>query len=177
MHDPVTALDSRFSSEGASATSWAEARGQLESAAVFWLTTVRPDGRPHVTPLLAVWLDNTICFSTGAEERKAKNLAHNTSCVLTTGCNTLADGLDLVIEGDATVVRDAAALRSIAGTYEAKYGERFTAPDGTWSGLGDAIRSGNALIYRVTPTAVFGFGKGVQFNQTRWRFPQRAAQG
>jgi hypothetical protein len=29
---------------------------------------------------------------------------------------------------------------------------------------------GSALVYRVAPTAVFAFGKGKQFSQTRWRF-------
>src|SRR6266540_4821502 len=53
---PVTELDARFSSNDATPTGWEEARGQLEDAQVYWLSTVRPDGRPHVTPLLAVWL-------------------------------------------------------------------------------------------------------------------------
>ena len=43
-------------------------------------------------------------------------------------------------------------------------------PEGTWFGLGDAIRAGKVLLYRVTPTTVLGFAKGEQFSQTRWRF-------
>ena len=65
---------------------------------------------------------------------------------------------------------DEAELRSVADTYESKYGPRFTAPEGTWFGLGDAIRRGDALVYRVAPCTAFGFGKGQQFSQTRWRF-------
>ena len=42
-------------------------------------------GRPHVTPLLAIWLDSALCFCTGASERKAKNLALNPHCIRTTG--------------------------------------------------------------------------------------------
>jgi hypothetical protein len=41
----------------------------------FWLSTARPDGRPHVTPFIAVWLDEALWFCTGADELKAKNLA------------------------------------------------------------------------------------------------------
>ena len=52
--EPVIELDSRFSSEDASATTWADAREQLERAQVYWLSTVRADGRPHVTPLIAL---------------------------------------------------------------------------------------------------------------------------
>jgi nitroimidazol reductase NimA-like FMN-containing flavoprotein (pyridoxamine 5'-phosphate oxidase superfamily) len=75
--EPATELHPQFSSEGATATPWAEAREQLEKASIYWLATVRPDGRPHVTPLLAVWLDGALYFCTGPSERKAKNLAHN----------------------------------------------------------------------------------------------------
>ena len=90
--EPTEAIDARYSSEGAAATPWDEARRQLEEAGVYWITTVRPDGRPHVTTLIAVWVDDALYFCTGAEERKAKNLAQNPHCILTTGCNTLRRG-------------------------------------------------------------------------------------
>src|SRR5689334_1341780 len=94
--DPVADLHPQFSSDDATATAWTEARGRLEEADVYWLSTVHPEGRPHVTPLVAVWLDDALYFCTGSGERKAKNLAHNAHCVITTGCNTLSEGLDLV---------------------------------------------------------------------------------
>jgi hypothetical protein len=39
-------------------------------------------------------------------------------CVLTTGCGTLNDGLDIVVEGDATLVSDEAQLVRVADAYE-----------------------------------------------------------
>ena len=75
---------------------------------MFWVTTVRPDGRPHVTPLIAVWLDGALYFCTGPTERKAKNLLRNQNCILTTGCNKRNEGLDIVIEGQAVRVTDGA---------------------------------------------------------------------
>ena len=63
-----------------------------------------------------------------------------------------------------------AELGLIANAYESKYGVHFTAPEGTWFGLSDAIRRGEALVYRVAPTTILSFGKGEQFSQTRWRF-------
>jgi general stress protein 26 len=167
--EPATDLGA-FSSDGAVAAEWATALADLQGAEVYWLSTVRPDGRPHVTPLLGVWLDGALYFCTGPAERKAKNLAQNPNCVLTTGCNGLDDGLDLVVEGAAAKVSEAAELQSVADTFESKYGRHFTAPDGTWFGLGEAIRGGDTLVYRVAPTTAFGFGKGRQFSQTRWRF-------
>ncbi|MBC6459610.1 pyridoxamine 5'-phosphate oxidase family protein [Actinomadura sp. HBU206391] len=166
--EPVTELGA-FSSDDAVATEWAQARADLRNAELYWLSTVRPDGRPHVTPLLGVWLDGALYFCTGTAERKAANLAQNPHCVLTTGRNIL-DGLDLVVEGAAAGVSDEAELRQVADTFESKYGPRFTAPEGTWFGLGDSIRGGDVLVYRVAPSTAFGFGKGEHFSQTRWRF-------
>src|SRR5262245_2589893 len=169
QHEPTTSLDPRFSSPGATATPWSAAIEQLEKAELFWLATVRPDGHPHVTPLLALWLDGALYFSTGASERKAKNIAHNPHCILTTGRNTLnEEGLDLVVEGDALRVTDAALLRRVADRYEAKYGSdwHYDVRDGMIVGLRDNV----ALVFAVAPTTAFGFGKGVAFSQTRWQF-------
>jgi Pyridoxamine 5'-phosphate oxidase len=45
-------------------TPWARARGLLEAAtATYWSTTVRPDGTPHVRPVLAVWVDDGLFFA------------------------------------------------------------------------------------------------------------------
>jgi hypothetical protein len=116
-----------------------------------------------------VWHAAAMYFCTGPGERKAKNLKPNPQCILTTGQNRL-DGLDVVVEGRAIEVGDAVELGLIADAYESKYGAHFTAPEGTWFGLSDAIRAGKVLLYRVTPTTILGFARGEQFSQTRWRF-------
>jgi nitroimidazol reductase NimA-like FMN-containing flavoprotein (pyridoxamine 5'-phosphate oxidase superfamily) len=172
---PVAELDPRFSGADATARPWSEAIAHLEKAEVFWLSTVRPDGRPHVTPLLALWLDGALYFSTGPTERKAKNIAQNAQCILTTGCNALDDGFDLVVEGKAVRVTDEARLQRVADLYESKYGSGwryavrdeaiYHAPEG--SGSAD---DSPAFVYEVAPTTAFGFGKGAPFSQTRWRF-------
>src|ERR1700691_46235 len=116
---PVTKL-SAFSSPNATPTEWSLARSELAGAEVYWLSTVRADGRPHVTPLLGIWLDGGLYFCTGPDERKAKNLSRNPHCALTTGHNTL-DGLDLVIEGTAVRSSDPLELGRVADAYESKY--------------------------------------------------------
>ena len=70
MQEPVPELDERFSGPGAKATPWAKAREVLETAQLSWVTTVRGDGRPHVTPLVSVWLDDAVHFTTGPGEQK-----------------------------------------------------------------------------------------------------------
>ena len=101
MQQPVTELDPRFGDQKAVATGWEETRRVLEDAELFWITTVRVDGRPHVTPLVAVWLDDAIHFATGAGEQKAVNLRTNQNVILTTGFNEWEQGLDVVVEGEA----------------------------------------------------------------------------
>jgi nitroimidazol reductase NimA-like FMN-containing flavoprotein (pyridoxamine 5'-phosphate oxidase superfamily) len=166
--EPVAELDPRFSSPDATPTPWPEARRRLQAAEIFWLSTVRPEGQPHVTPLIAVWLDEALYFCTGPTERKARNLEGNTHCVLTTGCNTIDEGVDVVVEGDAVRTTDEATLQRVADVYASKYGEPFlfTVRDGSFRN----DESGEALVFRVAPMKAFGFGKGDTFSQTRWRF-------
>jgi nitroimidazol reductase NimA-like FMN-containing flavoprotein (pyridoxamine 5'-phosphate oxidase superfamily) len=111
---------------------------------------VRADGRPHVTPLVAVWLDDAMHFCTGETEQKAMNLRVNRHVVLTTGCNTWTEGLDVVVEGDAVAVIDDAMLSRLATTWSHKWdgrwhyqvrGGRFFDPGG----------GGDALVFAVAP--------------------------
>jgi nitroimidazol reductase NimA-like FMN-containing flavoprotein (pyridoxamine 5'-phosphate oxidase superfamily) len=162
----ATELDARYSSDAASAVDWADAVALLERAAIFWVVTVRSNGRPHITPLLAVWLDGALYFSTGPSEQKARNLADNAQCMLLTGCNT-EKGTDLVVEGDAVRVTDGATLRRVAETIEAKYGPtwHYEVRDGAFQHA-----PGVAWVYEMRPVTAYGFGKGDVFSHTRWRF-------
>lgn len=167
--DPVAELDQRFS-QADSPTPWTEARDVLERAEIFWVSTVRPDSRPHVTPLIAVWDDGALYFCTGPDERKAQNLASNPHCTLTTGRNTIGEGLDVVVEGDAVRVTDDAMLERISAAYLAKYGAEwhFQARDGAFHHPGGGPA---AHVFEVVPHTALGFAKGAgRFAQTRWRF-------
>ena len=48
------------------------AQAVLEKAEMFWLSTVRRGGRPHVVPLPAMWLDGALHFCTGPQEQEAR---------------------------------------------------------------------------------------------------------
>ncbi|MBW1602366.1 pyridoxamine 5'-phosphate oxidase family protein [Streptomyces sp. JJ66] len=171
--NPVTELDARFSQPGARPTPWPEAAERLAAAELYWLTTVRADGRPHVTPLIAVSVGETLHFCTGPAEQKARNLERDAHCVLTTGCNSLNGGEDLVVEGEAVRVTDEARLARLASAYVAKYGPEwsFGVRDGAFVNPGSADP---ALVFAVVPTRAFGFAKGSAegepYGQTRWRF-------
>jgi general stress protein 26 len=163
MDEPVTELDERFSDPGASATTWASAREALEAAQLSWVSTVRADGRPHVTPLVAVWLDGALHFCTGPGEQKAVNLAGNPHVVVTTGCSQWDRGLDVTVEGEARRVTDRATLERLAAAWATKW-------DGSWqyevADEGFRHGAGRALVFAVEPAKVLAFGKG-PFSHTR----------
>jgi nitroimidazol reductase NimA-like FMN-containing flavoprotein (pyridoxamine 5'-phosphate oxidase superfamily) len=168
--EDVTAEIHGFSEPGATPTPWSTGLQQVSAADTFWLSTVRPDGRPHVTPLIGVWHAGALWFATGPDERKAHNLAANPACVLTTGCSELADGaLDVVIEGRAEQVTDDAQLEPVAAAFAAKYAGGpwdFVVRDGAFS---DRSVGGRVLVFRVRPQRGLGFRKGDHFSQTTWR--------
>lgn len=166
MNEPMTALDPRFSDPDAEPTDWHRTRRAIEDAELFWITTVRADGRPHVSPLVAVWLDDGIHFSTGASEQKAVNLRSNPHVILTTGCDQWEHGTDIVIEGDAVQLTDDDMLRRLAAAWRTKWDGRwrYEARDGVFH-----HDAGEALVFRVRPTKVLAFGKGM-FSHTRHRF-------
>lgn len=165
---PATELDARCSSAGATARPWPEAAAVLADAPLYWLSTVRPDGRPHVTPLIGVWSQGALHFCTGPQERKARNLAANPEVILTTGANTLDSGFDLVVEGRADRVTDGERLAALAREWEAKYGAdwHFDVEGGSFV----QAEAGHAHVFAVHPRTAFGFGKGDPYSQTRYRF-------
>ncbi len=165
---PTTELHPSFSTPDAEPTPWEEGRVALEAAEIFWITTVRPDGRPHVTPLVAVWHEHALYFCTGPEERKGRNLAQNPQVVLTTGSNSYSDGLDLIVEGEAVRVTDDALLHLLRDLWRTKYDWPFEVRDNAFHQEG----VGSAYVYEVAPAKILGFGRqaGFNFSQTRWRF-------
>ena len=160
-------LDRRFSDPEAQPTPWADIVGMLERAELYWLTTVRADGRPHVTPLIGVAADGVVHFCTGLDEQKGRNLEHNDRVAITTGSNTWARGLDVVIEGTAVRITDEEALQGLAEAWEAKYGAvwHFDVGDGMFR----HSDGGGAAVFRVAPTKVLAFAKDPH-GQTTFRF-------
>jgi len=116
MHQtgPTAELNEGFSEPGAAATPWAEVAEALSESEMFWLSTMRRDGRPHSTPLPAIWLDGTLYFCAGSHEQKTKNLEANPRCVLAAGANQFRSGLDVVVEGTAVRETGPAQLQRLA---------------------------------------------------------------
>ena len=167
MNEPITTIDPQCSDPGATATPWEQTRHVLESAEMFWIVTVRANGLPHVTPLVAVWLDEALHFCTADTEQKAINLQKNPHVVLATGSIDWKAGLDVVVEGEAIQVTDENLLKRLVAAWTTKW-------DGRWQyKIRDGAFYGEELtipVFSVTPTRVFAFAESPCFGQTRHQF-------
>jgi uncharacterized pyridoxamine 5'-phosphate oxidase family protein len=160
-------IDKRFSDAEAKPTPWPVAFGVLQRAELYWITTVRADGRPHVTPLIGVAADDTVYFCTGLDEQKGRNLQHNDQVALTTGTNAWAKGLDVVVEGRAIQIADDDELRRLAAAWVAKYGDEWHFD--VYDGMFRHSDGGGAAVFRIEPTKVLAFAKNPH-GQTTYRF-------
>jgi general stress protein 26 len=150
---------------------WSRALEALEStepqAQTPFLATTRPDGRPHVAALGALWDQGKIYFVSGAGTRKSRNLAQNPNCVVSMSLK----GIDLVIEGVAERVTDDETLQRLAKRY-GDQGWPATVKDGAFTHEYSAPSAGPPPwdLYVVAPTTVFGVLTVEPGGATRWRF-------
>ena len=167
MDSPQTTLYAKFSDPAAVATKWKVTLHVLQLAELFWITTVRADDRPHVTPLVAVWLDDALHFCTGIDEQKAINIRDNAHVTLTTGRNSWDRGLDVVLEGAALRVSDDALLKRLSRAWTAKWDGRwrYEVRDGYFHQ--DGVEP--VIVFSVKPSRIMAFAKG-DFSVTRYNF-------
>jgi nitroimidazol reductase NimA-like FMN-containing flavoprotein (pyridoxamine 5'-phosphate oxidase superfamily) len=167
MNEPITQLDPRHSGPDAVVTSWKETRRVLETAELFWISTVRTDGRPHVTPCVAVWYDGAIHFTAEEIAQKTANLRGNPHVILTTGSNQMGE-LTVVVEGDAVQITDQDTLERLASVWATK-GWPYQVRNGYFCLYDEddqRVLTDSGLVFSVAPTRVFAFGRG----QTRHQF-------
>jgi general stress protein 26 len=163
--EPIAQLNEGFSEPGGTAPPWSEVAGVLAESEMFWLSTVRRDGRPHVTPLPAIWADGRVYFCAGSHEQKARNLRSSPACILAAGANRFRSGLDVVVEGTAVRVRDDGQLRRLAGMWKSRLDWDFEVMDGGFRDSAGRL----GLVFGVAPAKVLAFGKD-PYTQTRYRF-------
>jgi hypothetical protein len=133
-----------------------------------WLTTINPNGSPHVTGIGALWVDGAFWFETGEHTRKGKNLARDSRCVL----SVATAEFDLVVDGDAHQVADPPTVAAMA--------ERWAATgwparvDDTGRALTAEFSAPSAgpppwHVYRVKPRTVTALATVEPGGATRWR--------
>ena len=156
---------------GNAALLWSRPRDLLAASATanttFILGTVRPDGRPHAAAVGALWYDSDIYIVSGPQTRKSRNLAATPACTISVGL----EGLDLVLEGEATRITDQPTLEALARLYRETgwpaqvEGNAFTAPY-------SAPSAGPPpwYLYRFTIHTAFGVAGAEPHGATRRRF-------
>jgi hypothetical protein len=164
---PVGRLDQRFSMPDLPPTPWADVEGVLAGQEMAWLSTVRRDGRPHVTPLVFAYCDGRLFVHSGEGEQKMVNLDDDGRCVLTVGQPDFGGGLDVVVEGRAERRTDRSTLELFARAMADKYGDPWVYQlDDEGLDDGQGIRP---IVLEIVPTKVLAFGKGERSGQTTFR--------
>ena len=146
--------DEMIASSGGKTLPWSWAIGRIDKCRNLWLTTVRPDGRPHMMPVWGVWFSDAFAFSTGPNSRKAKNFRQNPNVAVATD-----DGAEAVIVEGTVDVMAAVSHAEFIDAYKRKYDWELT----------DSM----APFYVVTPRVVFGmreYGDKETGGVTRWTF-------
>jgi len=140
---------------------------ETEAPRTYWLSTVGPDGRPHLAGVGALWVDDRFYFTSGPGTRKSRNLAANPNCAL----SMALPGLDLVVEGRAAKVTDQATIERLAQRY-ADQGWPARATDGAVTAEYSAPSAGPPPwhLYVLTALVAFGVATAKPYGATRWRF-------
>ena len=157
---------------GSDAMPWSRARDVLVTDTptadlTFFIGTVRPDGRPHSAGVGAIWVDDALYFVSGPGTRRARNLAQNPACTVSTRLR----GIDLVLEGEAHPVTDAGTLERVSAVYRS----------GGWPATveGDALTAPFTApsagpppwhLYRLSLHTAFGVATAEPHGATRWDF-------
>lgn len=138
---------------------WSWALERLQNSHNYWISTARPDGKPHLMIVWGIWLEDAFWFSTGSRTRKLKNLSAHPECIVGTEDADEA----VIVEGIASVIEDVDARKRIVTIYDKKYGGE----------LGPLLESSGSLVIRVEPRVVFGFDEQAENfaeSATRWAF-------
>jgi general stress protein 26 len=172
-HMPTGTVHPAYGDATAAPPPWSEIDQRLADASLYWLVTVRRDGRPHAVPLCGVWRDEAFFFCTGDAEQKMRNLeanGHVTVVAGPLGADGWAVGKDIAVEGRAEVVVDDVELEALAAAWFAKYGAdwHFEVRDHRFFEVTDGGGHGGAQVFRVTPAKVLVFGD--EHGQTTYRF-------
>jgi PPOX class probable F420-dependent enzyme len=128
----------------------------LANARIVWLSSMRPDGRPHVVPTWFDWDGEVITVFTRPDAQKVRNVRHEPRVMLAIGRPEPSFEVEL-LEGDAAIVGGpAAGLHAVrpSARFAAKYADSLAETGRTVDGF--ATEFPNAL--RIRPTRLLYWG-------------------
>ena len=111
----------------------------IADARCAWLTTVRPDGSPHTTPVWFVLDDGTFWIASAANNVKIRNLARDDRVSLAIdGSATEPSSQPHVAQGRASIHQDLGAVATVIPLFARKY-------DG-WNVLDETVDGARVLL-------------------------------
>ncbi|WP_226005144.1 pyridoxamine 5'-phosphate oxidase family protein [Natrinema salinisoli] len=131
---------------------WAFVTERMRDAQSYWVTTIRPDGSPHVRPTWGVWVDGTFHCGGGERTRWVRNLSTNPEIVVHTESATEV----VVLEGQAERIDNETAEPEQIGELDAAYEDKYDTPHGT-------------PFFAVRPATIFAWSD-FPTDATRWVF-------
>lgn len=108
--------------------SWGYVAERMAQSRNYWISTTRPDGRPHSVPTWGVWVDDTLYFGGSPETRWARNLAGNPAVAVHLENADEAVILEGTVQKLTEANADPALLIRLDDAYEAKYNMRHGTP-------------------------------------------------
>ena len=119
---------------------------RLRTEPMIWLSSVRPDGRPHLVPVWFLWDGEHILIYSQPDRQKMRNLRHNQHVML--ALDTAKDGEDIVmIEGTAELLESAGQTMNLPAFVE-KYATRLQLMQSD----PEALAKEYSREIRITPT-------------------------
>jgi PPOX class probable F420-dependent enzyme len=119
---------------------------RLRKDPIIWLSSVRPDGCPHLVPVWFLWDDKKILIFSQPNAQKIRNLRQNTNAIL--ALDGTDDGEDVVmLEGKAELLNDPAVNPALPASI-AKYDSQLKSMGYT----AEAMAAEYTQAIRITPT-------------------------
>ena len=124
---------------------------RLQAEPIIWLSSVRPDGRPHLVPVWFVWDGESVTIFSQPNNQKIRNIRANQNVFL--ALEAANEGEDVaILEGTAEfITMDATA--PIQPAYMGKYQESIT--EMGWTP--ESMMASYSQPIRVTPTKLIAW--------------------
>lgn len=147
--------------EGPGLLPWDWAEERLIASRNYWVSSLLPDGRPHMMPVWGVWHTGSFWFSSSKRSRKTRNLVADPRCTV-----AIEDALNpVIITGMAALITERESLVTFLAVLNGKYGTDY------------AIDFLDPLVnatLRVEPHWAFGLREDdFTGSPTRWVFDDR----
>lgn len=123
----------------------------IERERVCRVATVSAEGTPHAVPVCHVVVDDAICFGSGKDARKVRNLRDNRQITVTVDlyAEDWPELKGVMVQGEATIIERGGRFRKIRSSLYRKYPQYESEA---------ALDESDSIVVAVAPRHVFSWG-------------------